>query len=291
MKNKEIDKNILLIGSSGYLGSFLVENLSISNLQTSDLLPSSHTKVVKDAYTFEEEYLNQFDGVILLAGMSRVADCKSNPEKCFELNTKLPLYLRKKLKADKFFIYASSGSVYNGSGKFPATENFNIRSSSNAYDHSKLQLDLEMYKQKKPFISLRFGTVNGFTKNWRNELVVNKMCQDAYKSNLLSLSNAFSWRAILDIQELVNAFSILLQRIKFSQEIYNLSSFNCQIQDIATNVQKITNCKIDKGLDSAQSYSFSMDSNLFCKDFNYEFRCSLDLLIKKILKDITTNDK
>lgn len=287
MINNKIDKNILLIGSSGYLGSFLVEKLSVSNLQTSDLIHSEHTKIVKDAFTFEEDYLNQFDGIILLAGMSRVADCKFNPEKCFDLNTNLPLRLRKKLKKDKFFIYASSGSVYNGSGNFPATEKFEIRRSVNAYDQSKHQLDLQMSKQEKPYISLRFGTVNGYTKNWRDELVVNKMCQDAYKFNLLSLSNATSWRAILDINELANAFSVLLQNLKFSQTIYNLSSYNCQMQDIANSVQKITNCKIEKGKDSPQSYSFSMDSNLFCRDFDYKFSTRMDLLIDNILKSLT----
>ena len=277
-------KKILLVGSSGYIGSFLSEKISpFYNLATVDVLKSKCTNTVADGFHLDKDFLNSFDGLIMLAGMSRVADCKANPNDCYRLNTELPLHLRKNLQSDKFFIYASSGSLYNGSDSFPASENFEINKSDNAYDKSKLLLDQRMQLQKKPFVSLRFGTVNGFTTYWRRELIINQMCYDAVSQNKLSLRNGMSWRAILDIEDLGRAILKLLSRIDYSQKIYNLSSFNTQIGLIANRVQKITGCTIIDEKEANQTYSFSMDCSLFTKDHNFEFKSQIDTLIQNIV--------
>ena len=111
-------KNILLIGSEGYIGSSLIIALSANNsVHTCDILPSKLNNsyhYTKNYGNFTKKEISKYDFIILLAAHSSVNACIQNPQEAIENNIVNFLKLLTIMSDKQTLIYASSGSVYDG---------------------------------------------------------------------------------------------------------------------------------------------------------------------------------
>lgn len=286
--------NILLIGSCGYIGSELLNRLKLDEdlvVDTCDIGWFNHIKIpmFNECYhsaLYENRIkFSKYDFVVLLAGHSSVAMCENNTN-CYLNNVQKFIYLYDTMmhENDKCkLIYASSGSVYGSSNlDIPFGEDLPINLNSlNYYDATKKTIDdFSEVNKFRNLYSLRFGTVNGFSDSFRPELIVNSMYGSAIKNGEINVSSPNKYRAILDISDCVEAIYQIIKQNNDCFGVYNLSSFNTQIKQIAYDIVSFVNNNINVNILPLESsnYSFTMDTRKFSSVFNFTFKGSISTI-------------
>jgi len=287
--------NILLLGGCGYIGSRLYSLLSENHfVNTVDLewfdgfVPFN---IVADYRELDKIFINKYDAVILLAGHSSAQMCIDNAQSCYTNNVSNFINLIEKIEDTKF-IYASSSSIYGDFKNKLATEKDLNFYPNNFYDLNKHTIDLHASLYPIEYYGLRFGTVNGFSENFRKDIMINAMYASYDKYGYIKEYNPEVYRPILDIQDLHRAIETIINKGSLDKAgIYNLSSFNTQVKDIVKEVSEYLKCSVKKveGTDKTKLqsglYDFSISSDKFRNTFSFEFEGS----VKSILDDITSH--
>ena len=108
------------------------------------------------------------------------------------------------------------------------------------------------------------------------------MIKDAMSSGIVNLANPTANRAVLYIEDLIDALELILDNPPKKSEIYNLSSINGNMEIFVNSVAKKFNAKINL-LENSNTYNFQMTTEKFSKDYNYRFTDDLDKLIDNII--------
>src|ERR1700757_3397729 len=202
---------LLIAGGAGYVGSVLIPKLLDRGYKVDvvDLfwfgnhLPKQTGTLNKDIFHLSQEDLEPYDQVIFLAGLSNDPMAEFSPSKNFIFNAAAPAYLAytaKKAKV-KRYVYASSCSVYGYTENElydetrPAVCNY-------PYGISKLQGEqaaLQLQSERFSVISLRKGTVCGYSPRMRLDLIVNTMFKTAMRDRKITVNNPSICRPILGI--------------------------------------------------------------------------------------------
>ena len=287
-------KKILLVGSNGYIGSRLFDLLKkkykfcIIDSQIKKIDKKCNPFIALDYRDLDEKFLSQFEICVWLAGHSSVSMATHDPLGCLE-NNLIGLINFSKIYKGRL-IYASSGSVYNNTSYELFSEETSISYiPSNMYDFTKITFDNYLMLMKntnkikiKNFISLRFGTVVGGSKNIRKELLLNKMIYDGLKTKKINLNNPTVLRPILFIEDLIRAIEKIIENEKdYNSEIYNLCSLNLTMEEYAKGVSSLLNVPINK-LPNIKTYNFGMSNEKFKNKYNFEFTKDLSVIIKNI---------
>lgn len=279
---------ILIIGSSGYIGSALYQHLSSNySVDGCDRVAADlPCKFVKDYDNLNALELMQYDTIILLAGNSSVTSCAGDFNNCFNNNVVKFQTLLYKLDGiqstskHKFkVIYASSSSVY-GRGTYNCQETDQLPTPMNNYDTTKQICDLiaERHMNNIEIYGLRFGTVNGSSPKMRWDLMVNSMFKSARENGYIEISNNNIHRPILAMHDLISGIEKILEyENDKDQGIYNLCSFNSTVEEIAADVQFALQQLMPKleikEKSSNQSYlpyDFSIDNTYFRNVFQWQ---------------------
>lgn len=290
---------ILIIGGNGYIGTYLTMKLiNFYNIYIVDKNPIIYNKNEKINYIntdfnlLDKEFYSQFESIILLAGQSSVSNSK-NLDTVVNNNISNFSYLLNIINNEQKFIYASSSSVYGNTNENEVNENSLFNEPYNFYDFSKQTIDNLAKLSDKNYYALRFGTVNGFSPNFRNDLMINSMIYNAKKNGKIFVYNKDINRAILGINDLCNCIKLLLENNnKELKGVYNINSFNSTVNDISLKVSEKCNVEIEY-IDNVnniinyklqtKSYNFKINSNKFEKNFNYKFSENIDSIIDGIL--------
>ena len=274
-----MNKNILIIGHKGYVGSVLIQYLnnikkykgnifgldtnlfSLNNYKNSKKI--SITNFKKDC---REINLNNFhpkpDTIIYLAAVSNDPMGKSFKEATKEINYLNCIKLAKQAKKYnvKKLIFASSCSMYGSSGNALKKEDDKLDPLTD-YAKSKVNAEQKLKKissQKFKIISLRFATAAGLSANLRLDLVFNDFIANAILNNEIELlSSGTSWRPLVHVNDMAKAFHWAIEyESKKSFFAVNIGSenWNFKIIDLAKKISKlikgtqikITNKNIDK---------------------------------------------
>ena len=286
-------KSVLIIGGNGYIGSRLIYELnSTYSIESVDLC--WYGKDFKYSYTIDynnltKEYLSKFDAIVLLAGHSSVKMCTGDINSSWNNNVINFNNLVSKLDKAQLLIYASSGSVY-GITDVPLAENMNISFKPiNNYDLTKYSLDLNAQKfisEGYNIVGLRFGTVNGWSPNVREELMINSMTKKSIESNILTVNNVDIQRPILGITDLTRAMKAIIANPKFG--IYNLASFCDTVENISSNVSQVLHSNVQRANDMPNAYNFLMDVNKFKTDYNFVFNDTTSSIVTELANKIDT---
>lgn len=288
---------VLLLGGKGYIGSRLHPYLAAKGYSVTsyDLCwfgdHTTSTYVYKDYNQIAVSQLTTYDAVVLLAAHSSVKMCVGNYQSSFNNNVRNFMSLLNKLeKADHQLklIYASSSSVYGNTGDKLAEESQKEFVCVNNYDLTKYVIDQYMLNNSPidQWYGLRFGTVNGYSRNFRNELMVNSMTKCAIETDEIQISNKHIHRAILDIEDLCAAVDQILKLgTKENSGVYNINSFNNTVEEIANEVATLTGAKIIDNGNVGNPYDFMISNQKFANSFDFNFTGS----IKRIVKEIKTN--
>ena len=242
-------KKILLAGGAGYIGTELCKRLLkldykvtvIDDLWFGNNLDPKVELIKKDLFQVTHTELNGFDTVIFLAGVSNDPMAEFSPSENFIQNAACPAYLayESKRAGVKRFIYASSCSVYG----YTVDELYDESAPTTCgypYGISKLQGEngvMQLVDKNFSGISLRQGTVCGYSDRMRFDLVVNTMFKNAITLGEITVNNPSIWRPIYHIQDACSAFIRAIQAPDNISGIFNVASDNYtlgQIGDIVS---------------------------------------------------------
>lgn len=276
---------ILLCGANGYIGSlFYQKYFEKYDIFPIDNLLTKRKKLnfvkVKDYRDLNKDFINNFDICIWLCGHSSVLQSVNAPNNAFNNNVLGLIKLKKDFKGT--LIYASSGSVYNNLLGRKCSEETETLTSSNIYDFTKSTIDKYFTLTEKNFISLRFGTVVGASQCFRNELLINKMCEDAIIKKKIFLSNPNKHRPILYINDLIRSLDLIIENHKeLRNEIFNLCSINDKMKNYANYVKNFFKIRIVR-LEDSNSYSFQMTNSKFIKFTKFSFTTDIETILYNV---------
>ncbi len=241
---------ILLVGGAGYVGSALAPALLQSGhtVEVMDLLwfgnhlPEGIRTIQRDLFTATEEELRGYDQVVFLAGLSNDPMADFSPARNFIENAAAPAYLAYLARRAglKRYIYGGSCSVYGQAGKKLCSES-SPTAPNYPYGISKLQGEYGVLLQQDhgfSVISLRQGTVCGYSPRMRLDLVINTMFASAVATGKITVNNPLIWRPILDIRDAVTAFVQAVEAPPEVNGIFNVASGNFTIGEIGAIVRR-----------------------------------------------------
>ena len=278
---------VLIIGGCGYVGSALYKHLLQCgfSVDTVDLEwfgnEANKSNICIDFRYLDRGHFAKYGIVILLAGHSSVPMCQYDRGSSFRNNVVNFVDLLDKLD-DQKLIYASSSSIYGNTHDIAAPENWERYDPKTFYDLNKQEIDYYAQLNDVESYGLRFGTVNGWSPNFRVDIMLNKMYQCAIDDNEIFVFNKHIYRPILGIQDLVRAVTCIIQG-EDHRGIYNLASFNASVEEIANSINRVLGGGVqvtDKGM--SQTYNFSISTKKFEETYGFEFRASVDSIVKSI---------
>lgn len=261
---------ILVAGGAGYIGSVMISRLLERGYEVDviDLfwfgnhLPGEVGIIKKDIFKLEEADIKGYDQVIFLAGLSNDPMAEYSPAENFISNASAPAYLAyiAKRAGVRRFIYAGSCSVYGYTVNelydetCPAVSNY-------PYGISKLQGEsavIRMIDKNFSVISLRQGTVSGYSPRMRLDLVVNTMFKFAIKDRAITVNNPAIWRPVLGIKDAATAYTRAVEANEDISGIFNVASGNYTVGEIGdlvkSGVKKYLDVDVKLNIKHIQDY-------------------------------------
>ena len=240
---------LLIAGGAGYVGSVLIPKLLDRGYKVDvvDLfwfgnhLPRQVGVLNKDIFQLSAEDLEPYDQVIFLAGLSNDPMAEYSPSKNFIFNAAAPAYLAYVAKHAKVrrYIYASSCSVYGYTVNELYDETRPV-ASSYPYGISKLQGEqaaLQLADEDFSVISLRKGTVSGYSPRMRFDLIINTMFKCAMRDHTVVVNNPSIWRPILGINDAATAYIRAVEASENISGVFNVASGNYTVGEVGDLVR------------------------------------------------------
>lgn len=286
------NKNILVTGNEGYIGSVLVEHLIEKGYHVTGLdsgifkdarfTPRKSTvqkQIYKDIRDVEPADFAGIDAVIHLAGLSNDPLGNLNPALTYAINLDASVNIARLAKETgvKRFLFSSSCSMYGVSSKELVNEESALDPQT-AYAESKVKAEEGITKLASDSFSpifLRNATVFGTSPRMRLDLVAQNLLALGYVKNMISiLSDGTPWRPLLHIQDAARAFCFFLEAPikKIHNQAFNVGhqENNVQIKTIAQRVgQVIPTANIEiKNENPSDNRSYKVDfSKLYSLGF------------------------
>ncbi len=248
---------LLIAGGAGYLGSVLIPKLLERSYKVDvvDLfwfgnhLPRQVGILNKDIFQLTVDDLAAYDQVVFLAGLSNDPMAEYSPSKNFIFNAAAPAYLAyiAKLAKVRRYIYASSCSVY-GYTENELYDESRPASSNYPYGISKLQGEqavMQMMSDEFSVISLRKGTISGYSPRMRLDLIINTMFKSAMRDHTITVNNPSIWRPILSIEDAATAYIRAVEANERISGIFNLASGNYTVGEVADLVKAAMQERMD----------------------------------------------
>jgi nucleoside-diphosphate-sugar epimerase len=240
---------VLIVGGAGYLGCVLIPRLLARGYKVDvvDLfwfgnhLPRQVGVLNQDLFQLTVEDLEPYDQVVFLAGLSNDPMAEYSPSKNFIFNAAAPAYLSymAKLAKVKRYVYASSCSVYGYTENELYDETRTV-GSTYPYGISKLQGEqaaLQLADDNFSVISLRKGTISGYSPRMRLDLIINTMFKTALRDNTITVNNPSIWRPILSIEDAATAYIRAIEANYKISGIFNIASGNYTVGEIGDLVK------------------------------------------------------
>ena len=262
LAERRINKNILVIGGAGYIGSALLKYLLDRgyNVRLMDILlygsepmknMMGHPKleiIRADFRHVEEVYeaMKDIDIVVHLGAIVGDPACDLNKEMTVQINTtatKMIAEIALNQQIERF-IFSSTCSVYGVSDKI-LDENAALRPLS-LYAQSKLVAEQTLLNMASPDfhpVILRFGTLYGFSERVRFDLVVNLLTAKAVIDEQIMILGGNQWRPFLHVRDAAYGILKIIEapRKDVRGEIFNIGSNeqNCRISDVGHCIKSV----------------------------------------------------
>ena len=251
-------KNILILGSEGFLGSvvvpYILKNNNCNIIGIDKCFFGKNNKNTKNFKFYKKDYnqlnnkfFEKFDYIIDLVNISNDPASELNQKFTYLTNfsNKIKLYKKiKNLRSLSRYIYMSSCSVY-GNNKNLINEK-SLPKPISLY--SKLCLKYENYlksENKIPFTIMRLGTLYGWSPRMRYDIAINKIIRDMVFLKKIEILGGTQLRffcynlfACKVINKIINEKS----KMKNS-EIFNIGNFNTNIVDLSKKILSLTKIK------------------------------------------------
>lgn len=279
---------VLIIGANGYIGSRLTEYLK-SKYEVHGVDFCAQPQIIDLDYicdygTLCDEQITMYSHIILLAGHSAVSNFNDKLLPGFQNNVVNFIRLVEKMNAEQVLLYASTAAVYGNNPRL-VWEDEELPDPVGYYDFTKYNLEkvANLFPNKK-MIGMRFGTVGGWSRNFRIENLMNALSLNAIEKNEIHVSNISNWRAVLGLNDLCRCIELMLERTP-KNRFYNLVSYNDTIGNVATRISNLSGCKIVVNDALRTNYSFNCSNRSFAKEYGFEFVDTTDSIFFDILEN------
>ena len=306
-KNKQEKKKILIIGGLGFIGSVLTEILLKNNYKVNILDINFYGKFLKknviknpNLKIIIGDCFNKKNISRAIKGCSDVVhlgEIVGDP--AVSLNTKFSL--RNNFENTNFvvseciknninkFVFASSCSVY-GSSELKCDEKSKLNPVS-LYAKCKIECEKVILSYKSsnfcPTI-LRLSTVYGDSPRKRFDLVVNRFTIMALLKKHISLFGGSSWRPLISVQDVSNAFFKVLKanNKKVKNEIFNVGGHNenYKIIDIVHLIKKNINLSFSHTKQIGDRRNYKVSFKKIKNVLSFRTKDNLEKVIKDMIK-------
>ncbi len=269
---------VMIGGGTGYIGSALIPvlleygyDVSVIDLNWfGNRLPESVPVTKKNLIDCTVEDLEGYDQFIFLAGLSNDPMAEFSPSANFIYNAALPAYLAyiAKKAGVKRYVCASSCSVYGYTVDKAYDEETPVVCHY-PYGIAKLQGEegvVRMADDDFSVVSLRQGTVSGYSPRMRLDLVINAMFKSAMAQGKITVNNPAIWRPIFDMRDVINAYVRAIQAHPSISGVFNVASDNYTVGQLADIVKKeveeLTSQKIGleiRSIQDSRNYKVRID--------------------------------
>lgn len=231
------NKNILITGGAGFIGSHLVDKLCennkvivIDNLSTglTENLNKKALFINTDIRDNLEEVFkdNKIDYVFHLAAFINLRESFEDPIKCMEINLNGTINLInscKKYNVSKLIFSSTGGAIYDEMALLPFKETSNINPKS-PYGLSKWFAERYIMNSGINYVNLRYSNVYGPRQNAKGEAGVISIFMDNVLSNkpLQVFGDGFQSRDFVHVNDVVDANILCAE--KALNKTYNIST-------------------------------------------------------------------
>lgn len=247
-------EKILILGGSGFVGSALTQHLANKNYKVTVLdlcsynyafhmgnLSSFIKADIRDIVKVRDAMKGQ-DSVIHLSCISNDPASELNPALTRDINLTsfLPIVEAAKDAGIKRFIFASSSSVYGVKDTPDVTEDMSLEPLT---DYSKYKAECEKIlldnKGNMEAVVIRPATVCGNSINLRLDLCVHILTMAALRYGKIKVFGGNQYRPNIYIDDLIDAYELLLTAENIDGEIFNCGNQNLTIMETAQMVKNI----------------------------------------------------
>lgn len=251
--------NIIITGCLGHIGSHIVSNISKIN-------------GLKKIYLIDNNTNNKINTLFNLKTNKKMVylhDNLSNPKKLFKIkNVSIILHLASTTNAEfslankreyfknnlgcfkniiKFcninnskLIHISSTSIYGEQSEF-VTENSKYIKPQSPYAKIKFLEEQILKKNKKvKYVSLRFGTICGYSLGMRFHTAINKFCLQTILGDEITVWKTAmdQYRPYLSIDDAFKAINFFIKKNFFPRDVFNVLSENLTVRQIIRLINK-----------------------------------------------------
>jgi nucleoside-diphosphate-sugar epimerase len=238
-------RKVLVVGGAGYIGGAVTDALlekKNSSIRVYDklLYDESFRKPVDFVYgdildtALLKPHLRWADTVIWLAAIVGDGACRLDEILTIEVNQKAVQWLSQNYKGR--IIFTSTCSVY-GAQKDTYLDESSPLDPLSLYAVTKLRS--EAYLENRNALVLRLGTVFGVSDEFarlRMDLVVNTMTVRACETNKITVFGGDQYRPLIHVKDIGRM--VADQAGGRSRGVYNLSSFNMTMMELARRIHR-----------------------------------------------------
>lgn len=242
------NEKILVVGGAGYIGGAVTDLLAAEsesfdvydNLLYEDRYLKNVHLIHGDVRDTEKlgKIINNYGTVIWLAALVGDGACAVNPEATVQINEKAVKWLAENYKGR--IIFTSTCSVYGANNDKDLTEEAPVNPLS-LYAGTKVAAEKILTNHKNAAI-FRLGTVYGVGDHFsrlRLDLVVNILTLRAVQGQPLTIFGGSQWRPMISVREVARMLVSAATLHPGLCGVFNLSTFNSEIIDIAHAIEKV----------------------------------------------------
>jgi GDP-4-dehydro-6-deoxy-D-mannose reductase len=226
-------REILVTGSSGFIGNYLVHQLLNQNYKVfgiSKRKQKSFENFISHSVDISKvtnsKLRNNFSKIIHMAALSDVDYCNLNPSKCYEINvngTQNMLEIAR--KNDSEFIFLSSSHVYGNSKNIPISET-ESNSPLSHYAASKKMSEILCETYSLTYgLDIRIARIFSVygPNSSKSNLVFNIINQVIHNSQI-TLGNTTPKRDFIFIDDVIRGLLSIINSKKKGYNVYNLGT-------------------------------------------------------------------
>jgi len=254
-----MNKNILITGGLGHIGSKLIKELPLEyNITVVDNLLTQRfcslfdvgrpikfmDKCISDL-TIKD--LEPIDVVIHLAAITDAAGSFENINQTENINLTLTsIFIDLCDKANCKFIFPSSTSVYGAAVDVVYEDNDDFLNPQSPYATTKIDVEKKLKTYKNNYLILRFGTIFGLSSGMRFHTAINRFCYDASLGNPLKVwvENYNQYRPYLGLNDAIDSISFFLKNPSWNTT-YNVLTGNYMLSDIVSSLRSLVDVEVD----------------------------------------------
>jgi nucleoside-diphosphate-sugar epimerase len=304
-------KRVLVTGGAGYVGAVLVPKL----------LAKGHDVKVVDLYIYGEDVLDAvkghprlvqvkgdirdrallekeipgYDSVIHLACISNDPSYELDPVlgKSINYDAFVGLVDVSKKAGVKFFIYASSSSVYGVKDTAEVTENLSLEPLTDYSKYKAICEEVLLKEATDDFMVtiIRPATVCGYSPRLRLDLTVNILTNHAVNEGEITVFGGEQMRPNLHIEDMTDLYAYLLELPpeKLHRKIYNVGYENYKVKEIGEMVRKTVNPDISiKTTATDDNRSYHVSSRKIREELNFVAAHTIEEAILDLRKAFET---